>query len=79
MEKDWRRRPAIKPYWILYDSETDKQRFCRAWTQKEAVRKAVENGLVPKNTNHVKPRNSCPDPGIMTQEDFQSYVKTLVR
>ncbi len=65
--------------WVLIDTETGSVRLCTAPNQEEALRRALELGIYPQDTNHVKPRLERPesDNEIMNVEEFQEVLDQI--
>lgn len=65
--------------WVLIDTETGSIRLCRAPDQEEALRRALELGIFPQDTNHVKPREEHPesDNEVMSVEEFQKILDEI--
>jgi len=62
--------------WLLYDSQTNYIRLAEARTQKEAIRKGFEKGVVPRKTDDVRPRmiDHEDDKRLMSSSEFESFM-----
>lgn len=65
--------------WKLYDSQTDRIKFCHAESQKEAISKALAWNIVPRSTNDVAPRQGDGSIDIMSETEFQEFMSSLRR
>jgi phosphopantetheinyl transferase (holo-ACP synthase) len=79
-------RRAYRPKWIngfqrqewaLYDSQTDKLMYAKADTQKEAIKKALNHGIVPRSTEDVYPWTGGEEMSIMTPREFEQFMSKL--
>ncbi len=65
--------------WLLIDSDTGSFRLCTAPDQESALRRALELGVYPQNTNHVRPRlqRDESDNTLMSVDEFQEILNSL--
>lgn len=63
--------------WQLFDAERDRLKFCKCKDQKEAIKKAISYGIVPRSTNHVTPRSGGYRTEIMTEREFQRFMDRI--
>lgn len=63
--------------WILYDSQTQKLKTMAAHSQKEAIKLAISNGIVPRETQDVVPRTGIDRERIMTEEEFMRFMDSI--
>lgn len=65
--------------WILFDSETDRLRLCEAYDQRDAIRIAISQNILPRKTDDIRPRSSrkASDNTVMSPEEFQSFIDQL--
>ena len=65
--------------WILYDSSTDRLKTGRAENQREAIKKALAQDIVPRDTHDVVPRQGSYREVIMSPEEFDEFMQTLMK
>lgn len=65
--------------WLLRDSQTDRLKYCEAYNQKDAIRIALSYGIVPAETNDVRPRveRMKSDNRLMPPAEFQKFLESL--
>ncbi|WEL19610.1 hypothetical protein [Candidatus Nanohalococcus occultus] len=68
-----------QPYtdWMLYDRETDKLKIGAAKTQKQAIKKALSLGVVPRKTEDIRPMEGGYRLTLMTEQEFQEFMDSL--
>lgn len=65
--------------WTLFDSETNKLKFCEAYNQKDAIRKAISWDIIPRKTDDVRPRvpKTLSDNRVMPPQEFQNFMDQI--
>ncbi len=73
--KTWREPEGQTVEWILFSSTDQDIKRCRARTQREALEKAVESGIEPGKTEHVRPRFGRPGENVLM--DNREFFRVL--
>lgn len=68
-----------KPYtdWMLYDSKTDKMKIKAAANQREAIKKALRLGVVPRQTHDVRPMQGGYSIDLMSETEFRKFMDKI--
>ena len=73
----WNYRSITEPEWILFSSESQELRICRAEDQREAVKEALRRGMYLGDTHDVRPRVASEELELMSNQDFFDYIDSL--
>lgn len=75
--KPWQEPEEETVEWLLFSDSSQKVKRCMAKTQEEALRIAVENGIEPGRTEHVRPFNGRSEGALMSNAEFFRKLDSL--
>jgi len=68
---------VIRTEWILYDRTDDGLKTVPAESQKQAIKKAISLGIVPRRTEDGRPRRNGEQVELMKEDEFQSFMQMI--
>lgn len=76
--KTWEEPEQETVEWLLFSASSQKMKRCMAKTQEEALRIAIENGIEPGRTEHIRPSYGRSWEGaLMDNSDFFRKMESL--
>lgn len=63
--------------WTVVDTESKDFTLVRARSQKEAAKKGMRRGYIPKTTNHCRPRTG--DATLLSEGGYREFLEKVLK